>query len=139
MKTTKLVIGILSIILSLLVTFQSCAAGLANTVKENGEVSGTAGVVLAVCFLVAGIVAIATRKNIKSKGGYVAASFYILGGLLGLTNAGSYKDLAIWGVLAIIFGVVFIAGDMQAKKKAKEELRKRASKKKKRKRKRKPE
>ena len=71
MKTGKLVIGILSIVLFLLVSLQSCAAGLANTLAENGEVSGSAGFVLALGLLVAGIVNICTRKG--GKGGYVAA------------------------------------------------------------------
>ena len=38
MKTWKLVSGILSIVLFVLVTFQSCAAGLSNALQENGEI-----------------------------------------------------------------------------------------------------
>ena len=38
MKTWKLVSGILSIILFVIVSFQSCAAGIGNTLSENGEV-----------------------------------------------------------------------------------------------------
>ena len=49
MKTAKLVTGILSIILFVFVTFQSCAAGVGNALSANGEVSGTAGVMVAVC------------------------------------------------------------------------------------------
>ena len=51
LRTWKLVSGILSIVLSLLVVFQSCAAGLANTLSNNGEVSGSAGAVVAVMLL----------------------------------------------------------------------------------------
>ena len=72
MKTGKLVIGILSIVLFLLVSLQSCAAGLANTLAENGEVSGSAGFVLALGLLVAGIVNICTRKGGNGGGVYVA-------------------------------------------------------------------
>ena len=39
MKVWRLVSGILSIILCVLVAFQSCAAGLSNALEENGEVS----------------------------------------------------------------------------------------------------
>lgn len=39
MKTSKLVVGIISIVLSILVAFQSCAAGLSNALESNGEVS----------------------------------------------------------------------------------------------------
>ena len=42
MKTWKLVSGILSIILFVIVTFQSCAAGVANSLEANGETSGSA-------------------------------------------------------------------------------------------------
>ena len=37
MKTAKLVTGILSIVLCVFVTFQSCAAGLVNALEDNGE------------------------------------------------------------------------------------------------------
>lgn len=106
MKTGKLVIGILSIVLFLLVSLQSCAAGLANTLAENGEVSGSAGFVLALGLLVAGIVNICTRKG--GKGGYVAAGFHILPALFALPSAGSYSNLYIWAALSIAFGVFTI-------------------------------
>ena len=44
MKTWKLVSGILSMILFVIVTFQSCAAGVANSLEANGETSGSAGI-----------------------------------------------------------------------------------------------
>lgn len=54
MKTWKLVSGILSIILFVVVTFQSCAAGISNTLQENGEVGGSAGVLVAIMLLAGG-------------------------------------------------------------------------------------
>ena len=108
MKTSRLVIGIVSIVLFLLVGMQSCAAGMGNALQDNGEVSGTAGM------LVAGIVGIATRKG--GKGPIVAGCFYLVGGLLGFANAGSYSDLKIWSVLCFIFAVVFILGSLIKKK-----------------------
>ena len=68
MKTWKLVSGILSIILFALVAFQSCAAGMSNALEENGEVSGSAGIIVAVLLLTGGIVSVATRKS-SGKGG----------------------------------------------------------------------
>ena len=97
MKTSKLVVGIISIVLSILVALQSCAAGLSNALESNGEVSGTAGVLLAISFLVAGIVAICTRNG--GKGGYVSAGFYVFFGLIAMMMAGSYADLAGTGFL----------------------------------------
>ena len=108
MKTAKLVIGIISMVLFVLVAFQSCAAGLGNALADNGEVSGTSGMLLA------GIVGVATRKS--KGGGIVAGVFYLLGGLLGIVNYGSFSDLAIWSVLCFIFGAVFILGSLKMKK-----------------------
>ena len=70
MKTWKLVSGILSIILFALVAFQSCAAGMSNALEENGEVSGSAGIIVAVLLLTGGIVSVATRKS-SGKGGSI--------------------------------------------------------------------
>ena len=44
MKTWKLVSGILSIVLFIMVAFQSCAVGIGNTLGETGEVGGSAGI-----------------------------------------------------------------------------------------------
>ncbi|MBQ3513162.1 MAG: hypothetical protein IJA32_05100 [Lachnospiraceae bacterium] len=114
MKTTKLVIGIISIVLFFLISFQSCAVGVGNSLAENGEVSGTAGVMLAFCMLIAGIVGIATRKGIG--GGFVSGGFYFFGGLMGIANYGSYSDLKIWSVLSFIFAAIFIVGTIFTKK-----------------------
>jgi hypothetical protein len=56
MKVWKLVSGILSIVLFLIVSFQSCAAGISNTLSDNGEVGGSAGVLVAIFLLAGGIV-----------------------------------------------------------------------------------
>ena len=117
MKNTRLVIGIVSIVLSVLVGFQSMVAGLGNALAENGEVSGSAGLLLSLFMLVAGIIAIVARKG--GKANYVAAIFYILGSLLGFANSGSYGDLKIWSFLALAFGIVFIVGKILGKKKMK--------------------
>lgn len=102
MKTTKLVVGIISIVLCFLVGLQSCAAGLGNALENNGEIGGTAGLILAISLLIAGIVAICTRNG--GKGGYVSTAFYVLAGLIGLLCACSYSDLNIWSVVSLIFG-----------------------------------
>ncbi len=114
MKTAKLVIGIISIVLFLLIAFQSCAAGIGNAIEDNGETSGSAGIIVAVCMLVAGIVAIATRKGIA--GGFVSGGFYAFGGIIGITNYGSYSDLLIWSIVSFIFATVCIVGSILTKR-----------------------
>lgn len=116
MKTSRLVIGILSIVLFLIISLQSCAVGIGNTLQDNGEVSGSAGFLLALCMLVAGIVGVAARKS--KIGSIVAGGFFAFGGLIGIANVGSYSDLQIWSVLSFIFAAVFIiTGVLQKVKK----------------------
>lgn len=107
MKTWKLVSGILSIVLFFMVAFQSCAAGLGNALAENGEVSGSAGIIVAIMLLVGGIVSIATRNG--SKGGNIAIIvLYGIGALMGYTLAGSFADLTIWATWCLICAILAI-------------------------------
>ena len=111
MKTAKLIIGIVSIVLWAIVSFQSCVVGLGNIIFETEETSGFAGIFLAFCMLVAGIIAICTRYS--PSGGKVAGVFYLIGGLMGITNIGTFSDLGVWSVLCLIFAAVFLFGKDQ--------------------------
>ncbi len=120
MKTWKLVSGIISIILFLLVMFQSCAAGISNTLEANGELSGSAGLIVSIMMLAGGIVSIATRKG--GEGGNIALIvLFGIAALVGFTMAGSFADLTIWAgwclicaVLAIVSLVMGIKGNKKA-------------------------
>ena len=117
MKVWKLVSGILSIVLFVFVSFQSCAAGLSNALEANGEVSGTAGIMVAVFMLAGGIVSIATRKA-KGKGGNIALLvLFGIAALIGFTNYGSYSDLAIWSGWCLINAVLAVIALITGKKK----------------------
>lgn len=97
----KKVIGILSIVLSVFITFQSMIAGLGNAISENGESGGSAGLLLAICMLIAGILTLVSKN---SKGiSITAIILFVLGGIVGLANFGSYADLQIWSILDLIF------------------------------------
>lgn len=63
MKIWKLVSGIMSILFSCVIIFQSCAAGVVNVIEANGNVSGTVGLLFAILLLTGGIVSIATRNK----------------------------------------------------------------------------
>ncbi|MDU7339370.1 MAG: zinc ribbon domain-containing protein [Clostridium sp.] len=105
MKTAKLVIGIISIVLSILILFQSCAAGVAAAIIDTNDTSGGTGFFVAILFLIAGIVGVAARE---SKGGAIAAAIlYGIAGLAGVIETGVFKDLQVWGILAFIFAIVF--------------------------------
>ena len=121
MKVWKLVSGILSIILFVFVSFQSCAAGLSNALEANGEASGTAGIMVAVFMLAGGIVSIATRKA-KGKGGNIALIILFgIAALVGFTNYGSYSDLAIWSGWCLITAVLAVIAMITGKKKIEDE------------------
>ncbi len=122
MKVTKLVLGIISLVMAVLIMLQSCAAGLGNALEENGEVGGSAGAILGIFLIASGIISIACRGKL-SKGMYVAGGLNILGGVIGLGLAGSYGDLTIWSVIAIIIGICYIAMNMAGKKKEKTEIK----------------
>ncbi|MBQ6996298.1 MAG: zinc-ribbon domain-containing protein [Lachnospiraceae bacterium] len=114
-KTGRLVIGIVSIVLFLVIMFQSCAVGVVNTFEDNGSASGTAGAILAVCWLVAGIVGIAGRRNKYAIG--TSVGFYCFGGLIGIANIGIYSDLAIWSMLSFAFALIYLLSVLLYRKK----------------------
>ena len=106
MRTVKLVIGILSCVLVLIVMLQSCAAGVVTSIEQSNDLSGAVGVVFAIALLAAGITAIAGRN---SKGGTLGAGIlYAIGAIIGMTSSGIYADLQIWGGLSAIFAIVFL-------------------------------
>lgn len=116
MKTAKLVTGILCMVLPVFILFQSCAAGLSNALGDTGEVSGTAGFMVALLMLAGGIVQVATRKS-EGKGGAIAAIIiFLLAALLGFSNAGSYADLNIWSGLCVIFAILNLVSVFTHKK-----------------------
>ena len=105
MKTAKLVLGIISIVLSLFVMFQSCAAGIGDAMMGEGGTSGSAGTVDGIIrIMCGGIIMIAARKN---KGGAIAAMIvYALAWLIGITMHGIFTDLIVWGWMACIIAVI---------------------------------
>ena len=108
MKTAKLIIGIISIVLTFLVLFQSYA------MMDEGGTSGFSGLFVAILMLIGGIVAIAARNS--RGGGIFCTILYGLAGLLGLTAQGIFEDLVIWGGLCLIFAVIFLISVIRWKK-----------------------
>lgn len=116
MKVAKLVSGIISIVLCPLVLFQSCAAGVGNAMAENGEVSGSAGLFVAICLIVAGIVGPGHQEFRRQGCFHHHRRVLHHGALLGFANAGSYSDLNIWAAVCVIFAILYIVAAVKAKK-----------------------
>lgn len=111
----KLIFGIISICLFFVVSLQSCAAGIGNALSNNGEVSGTAGFLCALLYLIAGIVGLIIKKSGAVAHAVVCGFYYFLF-FIATALAGSYSDLKIWGVLGFIFGAVFLFSAVRTKK-----------------------
>lgn len=115
MKTWKLVAGIISIILFIIVEFQSCAAGVVNTLENNGGSSGSVGMIVGLLLLVGGIVSIATKN--AGKGGNIALIIIFgLAALIGFAGYGNYSDLVIWSFWALINMVLAVVALIKTKK-----------------------
>ncbi|KRM98571.1 hypothetical protein FC24_GL001165 [Loigolactobacillus rennini DSM 20253] len=99
--------GIMMIILAVFIFFQSAVAGMGNALANNNESGGSAGVIAAIGYLIAGIVYIVVHKSNKLSGDIVNLIILLLVWLMGISGAGSYGDLTVWAWLAFIIGVGF--------------------------------
>ena len=100
----KKVIGIISIVLFFIVSFQSCAAGLGNAIQNNNEASGSAGIILAFFMLISGIILLCSKDH---KGMVITSIvLYVLAFLIGIANVGHFSDLQIWSILNLIFAIL---------------------------------
>lgn len=105
--TMRLVIGIFSILLSVIIGLQSIFAGLGEALFDPESYSGAAGFILGFSMLAAGIITIAARKT---KGGTITSIvIYVLGGIVAAVNQSEiFGDLIIWTVVSFIFAVLLI-------------------------------
>lgn len=114
MKTTKLVMGIISIILTFVILFQSCAATVGDALINEGGTSGGSGLLVAILMLIAGIVIIAARN---SRGGTIFSMIaYALAAVLGFTSFGIFKDLIVWGAISALFAIILLIDLIKSKK-----------------------
>ena len=92
---------------SVIVGFQSCAAGIGEAISEADSSSGAGGLFTGFFLLAAGIVAVAARKT---KGGTIAAIIlYALAAIFAFANLSkNFGDLTVWAVLSVIFAVVLV-------------------------------
>ena len=116
MKVLKLVAGIISIVLSLIVIFQSCAAEIVDVLENKGGISGGSGMIISILMIAGGIVMIATRSSSKKGGAVAGIIIYAVAAIIGFTGAGVFKDLNIWAGLCAVFAVVNLISVFTGKK-----------------------
>jgi len=114
--TAKLIIGIISMVLFVIVAFQSCVAGLGNIFVDNGESSGAFGILVALNLLITGIIAVAARKSVSKVPWIIAAILLWLNYLFAKLFSGSYKDLVIWGFISFAIGVFYLFSSVRTAK-----------------------
>lgn len=109
MKTTKLVVGILMIVLSFIIGFQGMAAGILNAFADKGATSGSAGILMAIAYMVSGIVYLATQSK-QGLGGDIANAIILgLFGFIAIFNANKlFGDLIVWIILGFLIGFGFL-------------------------------
>ena len=116
MKTWKLVAGVLSMILFVIIMVQSCAAGAVNALEDNGGTSGSVGFICGILVLTGGIVSVATRNSTEKGGNIALIIIFGLAALIGFTGYDNYKDLVVWSVWAAINALIALLAIINAKK-----------------------
>lgn len=105
MKTWKLVSGIISMVLSLIIIVQSCAMGVLEAMGASGNDSGS-GIIVAILLIAGGIVSVVTRQG--GRGGNIAIiCIYGTAAVIGST-ANLYADLVVWAVWCCICALLAV-------------------------------
>ena len=119
MKTWKMVSGILSLVFSAIVLYQSWAASildrLADAFLDINSNSGAAGYLVAVFMIAGGIVSIVARRGGKS-GDIALVILYGLAAMVGYTSFGVYKDLVFWSTWCLICAILAVISLSRGKK-----------------------
>ena len=117
MKTWRLISGILSIVLSLVILLQSCAVGMLEAMGADGSDSAS-GLLVALLLIAAGIVAIVTRNG--SRGGSIAlVVLYAVAAVIGF-SATVYADLIVWAVWCCVCAVAALVSLLRRRKHGKD-------------------
>lgn len=105
LRLPRMIIGILSVIMFIIVMFQSCATNVVNTLGSNtADTSAGGGTLLAFALLIAGITGALGRDSLKAT--LTAAIIYLVGALIGFISLGTFGDLVVWSIIALIFGAL---------------------------------
>jgi hypothetical protein len=103
---------ILSLILMLVVGFQSCAVSVGDSMlgEKASQQGGSIGILMALLFLVGGAFALAFPL--------VSLIAFVLAGVLGLSAGAttSFGDLTIWGIVSLVLAIFSFFGWREKRK-----------------------
>ena len=107
MKTWRLVSGILCCALSAYIVFQSLAAGVLIAITQSSDHGASAGMIVSLLVLAAGIVSITTRKGGKGSN-ITLLILFALASIIAFMSAKVYQDLMVWGGWCAVCGIIAI-------------------------------
>lgn len=110
-------IGVISIVLFFVVSFQSCAVGVGNALGETGDTTGTTGIFFSFIILISGIVGLSTRNSKSKIGAFVTSFLYLFAFLITRGTGENFGDLPIWGNVSLFFSLLFFICAIKTKKK----------------------
>lgn len=112
-RAWPIVFGVLSIVASVAITFQSCAVGLAEALGSDSTDSG-AGLLVAILTLAGGIVLLPTR-NKPTK--WASTIIFALAAVIALCMTdGFYEDLIFWGIFALVQAIICLVSSIRGKR-----------------------
>ena len=111
----KIATGIIGLMLGVLVFMQSCVVATGSSLAEDQSTmqAGSVGILVGLIFFIGGAFAFGLPR--------AAMVIFAIAGLLALiaSTTGSFGDLTIWGVVALVLAVMsFFAGRKKALKTA---------------------
>lgn len=117
MKTWKLVSGIISIVLFVIVAFQSCAVSFVEALEDSEEGSGGMGLLTSIMLLAGGITSIVTRNNKSNGGNKALIILFMIGAFIGFSSYGGiYGDLIVWAAWCSVCEIMAIISMIKTKR-----------------------
>lgn len=112
MKTTKLVLALISMFEFVIMVIQAFASGYYGEATGNMShiYNAGGGLITSLFVLAGGIAGISTRKS--KAGGIISGSIYLFGGFLGIFTTKSVNVFMYWSIMSIAFGTVFVLGSI---------------------------
>ena len=106
-SVARLVVCILSFVIALYMFNQIRLVAVVNALGGNSsDFSGSAGTILAILMIAAGVTGIVGRN--KALPTFIAGITYVIGAIIGFIGLGTYGDLVVWSIIAFVFGIFFV-------------------------------
>lgn len=109
-RITKISAATILFILSIILMLKTGFAGFISALIGNGSISGAAGIMIAITYIITAIIYILTNRTYSLVPDIINFLILIIGAVMGLMNAG-FPDtnyLKIWSWIGIIIGAIVL-------------------------------